>query len=494
MASISSLMGSTSSSGSIYGSRNSNIISGLASGLDTEAMIEGLVQGYQQKITGLEQDRTKLQWQQEAYQSISDKLVEFSRKYTSYTSGTNLLSSSFFNNAVVTTTNGSFANLVSASGKTSSDVILNAVAQLATAAKYTVDNTRLGSLHDGVVSSSPVSLEDKTVISTMDGSLTLTYGHQKVTLDFGELEKFGNLDDGLDVEAFKKAVNEKLKEQEVSIGGKLYSAADVIGFEMNDRGEVTLTDKLGAGNSVYISGASGNFADRVNNLDDAVKNKSASFSIQTKGPAVQEVDTAEYLADKTFTVTLNGQTKKFTLDGIKKQSGEDFSDALVRTLNEKLSDAFGAGKVTVSMNSGTSALDFKVTGNGNTFSISSDAGEILGMEGGTLTSYLDTSKSLEDLLGDDMGGLTATGKDSEGRDLYALTINGVKVGEYTKDTSLETVIKGHPVMLNRAPTLHRLGIQAFEPVLVEGRSQCQLLQAHQPVRFHSQRDWRGRTD
>ena len=35
---------------------------------------------------------------------------------------------------------------------------------------------------------------------------------------------------------------------------------------------------------------------------------------------------------------------------------------------------------------------------------------------------------------------------------------------------LEDVIKDHPVMLNRAPTLHRLGIQAFEPVLVEGRA------------------------
>lgn len=35
---------------------------------------------------------------------------------------------------------------------------------------------------------------------------------------------------------------------------------------------------------------------------------------------------------------------------------------------------------------------------------------------------------------------------------------------------LEEVIKEHPVMLNRAPTLHRLGIQAFEPVLVEGRA------------------------
>ncbi len=36
--------------------------------------------------------------------------------------------------------------------------------------------------------------------------------------------------------------------------------------------------------------------------------------------------------------------------------------------------------------------------------------------------------------------------------------------------ALENVIQGHPVLLNRAPTLHRLGIQAFEPVLVEGRA------------------------
>ena len=35
---------------------------------------------------------------------------------------------------------------------------------------------------------------------------------------------------------------------------------------------------------------------------------------------------------------------------------------------------------------------------------------------------------------------------------------------------LEEVIKEHPVLLNRAPTLHRLGIQAFEPILVEGKA------------------------
>src|SRR5256714_372712 len=42
---------------------------------------------------------------------------------------------------------------------------------------------------------------------------------------------------------------------------------------------------------------------------------------------------------------------------------------------------------------------------------------------------------------------------------------------------LEEVIREHPVLLNRAPTLHRLGIQAFEPVLVEGKA----IRIHPPV-------------
>jgi DNA-directed RNA polymerase subunit beta' len=48
---------------------------------------------------------------------------------------------------------------------------------------------------------------------------------------------------------------------------------------------------------------------------------------------------------------------------------------------------------------------------------------------------------------------------------------------------LEEVIDGHPVMLNRAPTLHRLGIQAFEPILVDGRAiqlHCYYLTAENP--------------
>ena len=57
---------------------------------------------------------------------------------------------------------------------------------------------------------------------------------------------------------------------------------------------------------------------------------------------------------------------------------------------------------------------------------------------------------------------------------HAATIKGAKEMVENQEAVvwdiLEDVIKQHPVMLNRAPTLHRLGIQAFEPVLVEGKA------------------------
>ena len=442
MASISSLMGSTSSSGSIYGNRTSNIISGLASGLDTEAMIEGLVQSYQQKITGLEQDRTKLQWQQEAYQSISDKLVEFARKYTSYTSATNLFSSSFFNNAVTTTTSGTFANLVSAAGKTSSSVTIDAVAQLATAAKYTVNNTRLGSLGSGTVTSGAVSLGKDMDVSTVTGSLTLTYGNKDLTLNFGELDLFNKADGTLDTTALEKAINEQLKAQQVTIGDNTYTGDQLLTVSVGADGTLTLNDQMpAAGNTPYISKASGDFASLVTtDLDNASENRPSTIQLDMSKKVVDSISTSDYLADKSLTVTLNGQTKQIKLDGIT-ATGDNYAKDFATALQTKLNEAFGSGKITVELEG--DKLKYTVA-SGSTFSISSSSvGEMLGMEDGTLTSYLDTSKSLGSLLNEDVwDNLSVVGQDSEGKDLYELTINGVKVGEYTKDTALETVING----------------------------------------------------
>jgi DNA-directed RNA polymerase subunit beta' len=48
--------------------------------------------------------------------------------------------------------------------------------------------------------------------------------------------------------------------------------------------------------------------------------------------------------------------------------------------------------------------------------------------------------------------------------------NLIQHNESIIDPVLEKVLKNHPIFLNRAPTLHRLGIQAFEPILVQGRA------------------------
>lgn len=107
-SSVSSLNASAMSS--IYGNRN--VISGLASGLDTESMIENAVSGIKMKISGLQQDKTKVQWEQEALRSMIDKLVDFNQKFMSYTSDTNLFSPSFFNSAVKVSTVGKFADMI----------------------------------------------------------------------------------------------------------------------------------------------------------------------------------------------------------------------------------------------------------------------------------------------------------------------------------------------------------------------------------------------
>ena len=469
MASISSLMSSGSSS-SIYGSRNSNIISGLASGMDTEAMIEGMVQGYQQKITQLGQDRTMLQWQQSAYQSISDKLVEFSRKYMSYNSpATNLFSASFFNNAILTSANGTYADLVSATGKSSSTIVLNSVAQLAEAARYTHDASGLGTVGKG----QPVKLDEKQPLSAMSGSLTLEYGNKEVTLDFGELELFNKADGTLDTAKFQTALQDKLKEQKITTSsGDQVSADTLIDVKVDSNGTVTLSDKKGAGNNVHFSGATGDLKNLVTSAD---AEGTSSFTLSTTEKVVKEDATkAEYLSGKSFTVTLNGQTKTFTLGDPKTDAVPQNNEDIKKLLEKELDNAFGKDKINVTLvpdADGKESFSFSVS-NGDTFRITSPVGEVLGLGENGVTSYVDTVKTLGDLLGKDLGGSDGWAKgvgqphevkdadgnisyvdnegnavdkdnyrlDKDGKRFKELTINGVTIGQYNEDTALETVL------------------------------------------------------
>lgn len=485
MASISSLMGS-SSSGSIYGSRNSNIISGLASGLDTESMIEGMLESYKQKITGLQQNRQSLLWQQEAYQSISDKLVEFSRKYMSYTSSTNLLSSSFFNNAVLTTTGGKFADMVSATGKTSSNVTIDAVAQLATSSRYTHSASGLGQATVGtdgkltVTGDGTFDVNGKMNVSELEGSLSLKYGNKEITINFDELEFFDEKGDGsgtITADDLKSAIEKKLEDQNITLSsGDQKAASELIKVEVGSNGEITFSDKTSAGNTVEISGATGKLKDSLGLTGDKL---GSSFTFK-EGTYTTQVSTAEYLSDKSITVTLNGVKKTISLADIVKDGNGyiNSNDTFKDNLQSALDKAFGGEKVTVGVDGGK--LSFAVS-QGSTLAVSSSVGKALGFED-SMTTYVNTSQTLGQLgtFNKDTGELTIGGMkvqgtlmekvpkdqwikqddgtyiDSQGNKLdkegyrlskdgerlyeFSLTVNGKEVGKFTQDTALETVM------------------------------------------------------
>ena len=433
MASISSLSSSSSSS-SIYGNRSYNIISGLASGLDTEELISGLVQSYQQKIQSLQKQNTKYQWQQESIQSISDKLVEFSRNYTTFAySNTNLASSSFFKNAVITSTSGTYANLISASGKSSSDIVVNSVKQLASAARY----NGIGELSKSA-NATGTQMEDlggEVTLSKLSGSLSLKYGNTSVSVNFGERDLFVK-DGQFDADAFKTAIEDQLKNQQIttsssSSSSSTHSAYDMIGVDVQADGSISFYDKSGSGNQVAISGASGNLANMIPNLDEVIEAGGAATRLDVSSGVTEQKNTAEYLADKSITVTLDGKSATYKLSDLiqKGQNTDDFRTAL----NEELKKTFGTdstGQQRVSVSISDDKLSFNTTSTGSALSVTasdSGASKVLGLDGG-VTNYVDTTKTLEQLGIDPGDGI--------------LFINGVQINEtaYTKDTELSTIL------------------------------------------------------
>lgn len=463
MASISSV---SSSSSSIYG--NKNVISGLASGMDTESMIENAVSGYKTKISTLQQKRTKVEWQQEVYRSIIGKMSSFSDKYTSYASSTNLLSSSFFNQAVKVTAAGKYADMVSASGKTSSNVQILGVKQLAKAATYTVSGIGGKTADKPEFTGSTVDLSEKKELSNVSGSLTIKYGGDRsYTIDFGELDIYESAD------KLAEAIRSKLGEQTMTLSdGTSVKVSDKIDVKVNGDGNIEFSDKTSAGNAVTISGTTGKLKE---NLDvDGGTLKTAGKTLSNKDATL-----GEYLSGKELTLTLDGVTKKIKLPEPEYKTENGTLTLNVAGYKDKLQEAingaFGAGKVTVTaenQNGNSFALKFS-TQAGSTMAVSGDAAKALGLD--KATTYVNTSKTLGELLdgqkwntfnrieyvGDvkkvknEDGSVYYTDakgnrlkKDGEkyyrvdGKDeyLYEFKINDTVVGEFSKNTALETVL------------------------------------------------------
>ena len=392
MANVNSVS-SNSYSSSIYGNRN--ILSGLATGMDTEAMIENSVSGYNTKISQLKQKQEKITWKQDAYRDIIDASNDLANKYASYTSKTNLNSSTFFGQSSITT-QGANADKISASGKSSSNVSITS-ATLASAARYTYtpsddsDNTLTASMTAANSLADPNSQFYTSKIA--GGSLTLKVGDENKTISFGENDVYASDMD------FLNGVKGKLKEAGVSdsvannitfSGGKFNSGAELVSAGGS------LETKFNAENKTLTLGS-----------NDYRQNQTLT----------------SYLQGASLDVTLNGVTKSISLAGTY-NSREDIATQLNNRLKEAFgTDSAGTSLVSVSLNGDNLSFDYSKLGS-NVVSVA--ANRALGIAT-PLTNYLDTSKSLKDL------GVNSIPNGN-------LTINGVNVGNFTKDSTLQEII------------------------------------------------------
>ena len=486
MASITSLSNSNYNTSSIYGNRN--VLSGLASGMDTESMIENAVSGIKLKIENLVKRRTKVEWQQEAYRSIIDKAVNFNTKYTSYASKTNLLSASFFNNAVNTAVNGTYKDKITASGRTSSDIRINGVKQMAKAASYTVSG--LGGLAGDVssITGKDFDITKDLDVSTVSGTLSFQYGGTNGTtfdISFDELENLdevevldanGNVkENATSAEKLAQAINNKLSEITYSYtknGVQETTTADkAIKVELDPAGRMTFKDGLGNGNTVKISSSSGEI-EKYAGENVLVGPK----ELTKKEPAYEylggEKDAdGKWSGGKELGLTFNGTTKKINMSDIMNQidftydAADDKNTQFKNALQAELDDAFGKNKVKVSNDGGK--LSFK-TAEGSTLSVGGSAVEALGFESGD-SNFVNPSKKLSDILGEDHeffknNRLAAVGKvdtdkmmdeagnrvkkaedgsyyrvNSEGKALYDFKVNGTSIA-VNEDTTLESLM------------------------------------------------------
>ncbi len=490
MASITSLSNSSYNMSSIYGNRN--VLSGLASGMDTESMIENAVSGIKLKIENLVKRRTKIEWQQEAYRSIIDKAVNFNNKYTSYSSKTNLLSQSFFNSAVNTTVNGTYKDKITASGKTTSDIKINGVKQMAKAATYTVSGLAGGMGDVSSVTGKEFDITKDLDVSTVSGTLSFQYGGTNgATFDisFDELENLNEMEGASSAEKLANAINKKLGEITYTYtknGFQETTTADkAIKVEVDPTGVIKFKDGLGNGNNVEISSASGKI--------EAYTGKGGGKDVmKVPSDLTKKMAASEYLGGtrsedgkwsggKELGVTFNGTTKRISMSEVMERAEELLKDkpdatdeqkntAFKDALQAELDDAFGKDKIRVNNTDGK--LSFE-TDEGSTLSLGGSAVEALGFQSGD-SNFINPGKKLSDILGDKAesvftqdnrlkgaGGATehkrADGTsyyldkagnrvdkdgyrvDNDGKALYDFEINGAHIN-VTEDTTLENLM------------------------------------------------------
>ncbi len=471
MATVGGLTTSTSSSIRGYG--------GLASGLDRDTLIEGMTSGTTSKITQQQKKQQQLEWKQAAIQNITSKLLDFSNKYTSWSSSTNLFSSMFWGRNKITTTgtNSKFVS-VSGSGASAEGVTIMGVKQLAQKAKW---STETGVSNQTLSTTKNVDITETYDIPQLPGKeLEFKLGNgtdaKTYTLTLKESEK---LDDGT-VETYDystpdkamEAINKQLGRVEVTgLDGTSKKLSDFVSIGKNTDGKFELTGKPG-GNNFELTGGSalqylGFGKDFTHNFSNG--NVTVTATDKAEDNLIDHVSFARLMDGKKLTFSYNGKTAEISMlsrekieeltknmdkddpQSVKETTQKVFNE-LQKSIQEQLDDAFGKGRVKVNdVNVGLDANN-KITGANLSFktvkpdgtddktstlkivSGNADVKYVLGVQDG-MSNRVNMSDKLKDKL---TFSQTETTMDEEGnsisRKYTTLTINDAVIKVYEDDT------------------------------------------------------------
>lgn len=305
MASIGGL--STSTSSSISSLRG---YGGLASGLDRDELIEGMTSGTQTKITKQEQAKTKLEWQQQAYRDISEKMISFANKYTAtMSSGTNLFSDAFWGAASTTAlgTNSKFIGVSGSSKSAAANISILGVKQLANNAKIISS----AAVSDRTLTTGTFKTHDADVSLLAGKNIEIMVGEKSYTVSL----PYGNGDQYDTIAQVTQAVNDAMAKIDVSYtdSTRKNKLSDIVSFGYDaDAKKFTFQGSDKNGNDVLLKGGTALSALGFNAGEDGININS---KVSSDKEIVVEGNRNDLLTSQSFAERMGGKSLTFNYNG-----------------------------------------------------------------------------------------------------------------------------------------------------------------------------------
>jgi len=389
--------------------------SGLASGVDTESMVEQLLSGTQSKIDKQEGLKQQLQWKQEIYRDIISQINSFQTKFFSFSSSSNLMSDAFFNAMSAISSSSAFKATATSSASTGSSSM--EVRRLATKASITSGSTISGKLDGKLDSAALQKLIDGQLGTKEDYTVKFKVGDKSVSVDLRDV--FVNDSTGT-------FTNYTAADRDRLIQEKLTDAFKDTGVKASvSGGTIKLVSEGDNRQTITVSGDSGKLG--LQKLGLTANATSVNKTANKTSTLTGKVDGTPRME---FTVTLDDLKKTVSIDlrDLMNADGSLKSDAdIQKALQAGLDMAHGKGQVTARF--GADGFELEV-GTGRKVDIGgSDAAmAVLGMKNG------DSNRIT---LGSKLGDLNLGTKLQGGS--FRFTINGQEF-HFTEDTAIIDVM------------------------------------------------------